>query len=385
MNLFFTSKPFEYIHPVFKHKIETDSIIPFFINNRGEAVNLVNYYLLSKSDFEWKYKENTKDTNARHLLSFLNYIDINKIHLDEATFDVILSFIHYLKGSYSENTILNRLNSIQSLYDWLFKHNFIETHPFDNLSSKIITKNIFSFSKKNGIKTFDVNSIKSHIIKDISTEDIPSEKDIKIIHNNLNNEYKLMFLLYLTTGMRKNELLQLKPSMFYDAKDNGDGYSYSLLLDANEIDIKNNKSRIVILNGALRNRVIKHLNSKTYKKRLIRFREKHPNKEAVAFISLFGNKYASNTLNIAFDKANENKEKKITIHSLRHYYATHFIYFKEKQGECLENAYFYLSQRLGHSNVETTKAFYIKTLNKIKQQNDMSDFSYSIIEGIINE
>lgn len=385
MNLFFTSEPFEYKHPVFNNKIKTDSKIPFFINDKGKTVDLVNYYLLSKSDFEWKYKQNTIETNARHLLSFLNYIDANDILLYNVTFDVILSFIYYLKGSYSENTILNRLNCVQSLYGWLFKHHFIKENPFNNLTSKTITKNIFSFSKNNGIKTFDVNSIKKHIIKDISTEDIPSEKDIKSIYNNLNNEYKLIFLLYLTTGMRKNELLQLTPSMFYNAKDNGDGYSYSLLLDANVIDIKNNKSRIVILNGNLRNRIIKHLNSKTYKKRLIKFKEKNPHKDDIAFISSLGNKYASNTLNIAFNKANSNPEKKITIHSLRHYYATNFIYFKEKQGECLESAYFYLSQRLGHSNIETTKSFYIKTLNKIKQQNDMSDFSYSIIEGILNE
>jgi site-specific recombinase XerD len=383
MHLFFTQSSFEYIHPIFKNKIKTKSSIPFFVNNNGELIDLVNNYLLVKCEQEWKDKSNTIKTNTQHLQSFLNYIENNLLSIEAVSFDVIDSYLENLKDNkLKENTIKNKILTVRSFYYWLTTYNLIKIDPFQNFSNHFVNKKINSFSKNNQNKIFQINNIKNKIIKDLKTEDIPTPEEIKILYKNLSNEYKLLFLCYISTGMRKNEVLQLTPDMILNAKDNGEGLSYSLYLDANKINIKNMKSRIVVLEGALRNKIIKHMRNKEYKRRLKLFTNKYL-ENAPVFISKQGNFYASNTLNSNFTKANTTSFN-ITVHSLRHYYATYFIRFKEKQGADIESAYLYLSQRLGHTNVDTTKEYYIKIVNKLKQQRDLEEYSSTLIEGIIN-
>lgn len=385
MYLFFTQNSFTYTHPIYKNKITTNQKIPFFIDNKGELVDVVNKYLLAKIEQPWRGKENTIKTNLNHLKSFLDYIENNYLKITNVSFEVIEHYLIYLKSEkLKENTIKAKLNSIKAFFDWSYQNSFLNENPFFSFSNNHFTKNINSFSKGQSVKTFDVSFIKNKIIKDLKVEDIPSKEDIKSLYKNLNNEYKLMLLCYISTGMRKNELLQITPEMIVNAKDNGDQLSYSLVLDANIINIKNLKSRTVVLDGLLRNKLIKHLKSKEYKKRLVLFKNKNKNKEAPLFISKHGNYYASNTVNVNFKKANKSNFN-ITIHSLRHYFATHFIKYKEAQGECLESSYLYLSERLGHSSVETTKSYYVKIINKLKEQKGLEEYSSSIIKGIFNE
>jgi integrase len=384
MHLFFTQSEFEYTHPIFKNKIITNNSIPFFIDKNGKLVELVNKYLLCKCEQQWRNKENTIKTNYQNIYSFLKYIDNNMILIEKVSFDVVDSYLEHLQHkNLKESTIKQKISSINAFYSWALKYSFIKKNPFEMFSNNYFTRKINTFSKSNTKKTFNINSVKNKIVTDLKTEDIPTEIELKALYKSLPEEYKLIMLVYLNTGMRKTELLQLTPQMILDAKDNGNGFSYSLILDANKINIKNMKSRVVVLDGFIRNKIIKHLKNKEYKKRAKIFSKKH-SAETPAFISKQGNFYASNTLNSNFKKLNKGGFN-ITIHSLRHYYATHFIRYKERQGECTEGAYMYLSERLGHSSVDTTKEYYVKIINKLKEQKSLEYYSANLIQSILND
>lgn len=394
MHIFYTEKEFEYYHDVTKKMIKTTNRVPFLVNDDGVLIDEVNNFLLMKTELEWDANSRTPTNNAENLIGFLIYCDSNNVNYKNISGIEIRQYIAFQsKTGKSEGTIKTRLSSIQSLYNWLHMKKTITNNPFDEFGKRDVSRVIDVFSSKDLYKTFNISNIKKNIMKDVFIEDIPTEAEIKKLYEYLSDEDKLMALFIIETGVRKEELLQLKRKDINSIRESSTGRSYQLLLNAKTMKIKYNKSRNIIISDALRIKILKHLNSKQYKANLAKSIDKkliENRDDAFIFISNRGTKYSADKLNKSFDKAcslNGYKEKNgytISPHQLRHFYASHFIAQREKDGMAIESAYLYLSERLGHSSVNTTKEFYVKMIDKLKQQEKAELYTEKFVSGFLS-
>jgi integrase len=391
MHLYFTEGVFEFYDKNVKRMIKTKNTIPFIINQDGKLIDEVNDYLLYKTEYDWNPQSNSPRTNAEHLLHFLDFclytIDVDWINISSTE---INQYILYMTNNgNSENTIKCRIIAISSLFKWLFDKSYINQNPFNSFSNKIVKRNIKTFINNGGTKSFNVSSVKSKIIKDAYEEEIPTVIEMKDFYNCLSYEDKLMALVLIETGIRKEELIQLTTGMLHSMRESHTGKSYQMFLDASKIRIKYNRSRNIVISKELRTQLVKHILSKEYQKRLNKYKAHHTNKDDLIFISLRGNEYSPDKLNKAFDKACKESgyfkkhQKSITPHTLRHFFASNFIRRKEQDGTDMESAYMYLSQRLGHSTPDVTKAFYVKIINKAKQLEDLERYSEDFISDFL--
>ena len=393
MHLFFTTKPFQYYDKSTDSMITTDSKIPIFINEEGKLDNIVNDYLLMKTEYSWNAESNTPKTNAEHLLSFLDFCELN-IQKDWTKISAgdINSYISFLtKKKNSERTVNVRITAISSLFRWAFDNKYIKNNPFEMYSSRQITKNITTFINGNGTKNFNVSSVKNKIMKDAYTEEIPTTDEVRSFYKCLNKEDQLIAMLLIETGLRKDELYQLTVDMIKNAKESPSGKSFQVHLNSSSMRIKNNKSRYIIISKNMRVSLLKHSISSISKIRKQKFYQNNNFETDLLFISSQGNKYSSDKLNKSFHKASMLSgyyavhNKSIHPHQLRHFYASTFIRKKEQDGTDMESAYMYLSARLGHSSPDTTKEFYVKIVDKMKQVENAEKFAEDFISDFLED
>lgn len=390
MYLYFTENEFEFYDKSVKRLIKTKNSIPFIIDKDGKLIDEINDYLLHKTEYDWNPNSNTPKTNAEYLLHFLDFCSLIDVSWKKISTAEINQYIYYMtQNGNSENTIKCRVIAISSMFQWLLENSYFENNPFNLFSNKIIQRNIKTFINNGGTKKFNISSVKSKIIKDAYEEEIPTSVELKDFYNCLPKEDQLMALVLIETGIRKEELNQLTTEMLYSMKESQTGKSYQMFLDATKIRIKYNRSRNIVISKELRAKLIKHCVDKQYKQRLEKYKLINPDKEALIFISIRGNQYSSDKLNKSFDKASKESgyykkhKKSINPHILRHFFASNFIRRKEQDGTDMESAYMYLSERLGHSSPDVTKAFYVKIINKAKQLEDLEKYSEDFISDFL--
>jgi len=397
MQILKTNGKFEYFHIIEKRMVFTDNIIPFIVNWNGTLENTINQYLIFKTETDWNPKSKTPINNSEYILSFLVFCEEQRIKdWRKISSTDLRKYIQYLtnKGQ-REGTIRTKITALYSLFNWLERFSFINLNPFNSFQNQEIKRAVNVFSNKQRTTNIKSSSLLKSIVKDAYTEDIPTKDEIKNFYERLNQEDKTMASFIISTGVRKNELLQLRVFDIENAKESPTGQSYSVFLDAASIHIKNNKSRNIMISRSLYIKIKKHLLSKEYKGKLEKFLIKNPKIKpqfAPVFISVRGNRFSDDKLNKSFKKASietgyvEKHNHSIAPHHLRHFYASYFIYKKEESGDVnMEDVYMYLSERLGHSSVETTKNFYVKIVNKVKQQQQIEKFSEDFINGFLED
>ena len=368
LEIYWTDKEFSYYHKKLKKMIKTRNKIPFVVDWDGFLLNDINEYLLFKTENQWDASSKTPKNNSQQILMFLDHCYQNNISYKKVSGGEIRAYVAFLTENGNKSTsIKQKLSVLENLYVWLESNGLISFNPFEEFGKVEVKHIIKSFSKKNQNKKTYTN-INRFLKTNNEIEDIPTMEDLKEVYNSLNNNDKLMMQMLLETGMRKEEILQLTLDMVKNMEVSKSGKSYSLKLDSNIMQIKYNKSRNVIINKTLREKILKHTISDEYKKHKIKYIKNNTPKnenEIPLFISNRGHKFSTDKLNKTFHKKSILLNiKPFSPHQLRHFYASSFIYDQEKKGNNMEQAYIYLSERLGHSSPETTKSFYVKLLNR---------------------
>lgn len=385
MRIFYTKDTFEYMNLYSQKKELTSNKIPFIINWDGKLENEINYYLLMKTESDWNPSSNTPANNANQILTFLDYSYQNNIQWQNISNVQIRKWIEHLtENNFNGSTINQKLTIISSMFNWCHRNNLISNNPFISFNNKIIKQTMNVFSNKKMSKEYTSKNFTNMIIKDEFKEDIPTIEEVKEFYSKLADEDKLMALFIIETGVRKEELLQITIEMLKSMTESTTGNSFSLLLDARKIRIKGNKSRNIIISLSLRNKLFKHIKTKNYKIKRDKYIESNEIKmidDIPVFISNRGKVFSQDKLNKSFTAACKKSgyfDKygySISPHNLRHFFASHFIAQKDKKGELTDDVFMYLSERLGHSHTDTTKKYYIKIVNKIKQKEDMEKYT----------
>lgn len=372
MEIYWTKGEISYYHRKTKRMIKTQNKIPFIIDWNGVLMNEVNEYLLFKTELQWNSCGQTPKNNACQISLFLEHCYENNINYKNITGSEIKQFVAMMsKDGLKSTSIKQKLSMIENLYTWLYENGYIKNNPFTEFGKTEVKNIIKSFSKNNN-KSISQTKTCQFLSSYEEIEDIPKLDDLKMVYKALRTEDQLMMHLLIETGIRKEELLQLTFGMIKNTKVSKSGKTFTLFLNANEIQIKYNKSRNVILSYDLKTKLLKHCLSSNYKKYQTKFLDNHKNKtinDVPLFLSSRGNRFSTDKLNKTFLKVSkEVNVAPFSPHQLRHFYASNFIYKQELEGNNMEQAYIYLSERLGHSSPDTTKAFYVKLVNKEKMK-----------------
>ncbi len=158
-----------------------------------------------------------------------------------------------------------------------------------------------------------------------------SKKEIKIIlEESKNTKYKLVLKMLYSSGVRLNELINLK-------REHIDPNRKTILISQG----KGKKDRITILSKALSKELFDYICKTEFRTRYL-------------FESSRGKKYSQKTIQKILEKSSRKLKKKVTPHMLRHSFATHLL----EQGTDIRH----IQKLLGHSNLETTQ-IYTKVAN----------------------
>ncbi len=229
---------------------------------------------------------------------FLNYLDKSSLKCDKS------SVREYFQKLHDKNYDLNTIRLIKASLDFLIK-------------------NVFKYDF--AIKEIPYPKRKKTLPKVLSKE------EIKIIFNETkNHKYKLILKMLYSSGIRLNELINLK-------REDIDPNRKTILVKQG----KGKKDRITLLSENLSKELFDYILKTNFKTKYL-------------FESNREKKYSQKSIQKILEKASYKLNKKVTPHMLRHSFATHLL----EQGTDIRH----IQKLLGHSNLETTQ-IYTKVAN----------------------
>jgi integrase/recombinase XerC len=259
--------------------------------------------------FEKRFSEHTLTAYQNDLKQFAEFLDFkSETEAYEIKSSTIRSWIVQMIDSGLKNKSVNRkIASLRTYYRWLRKEGINSTSPMQKIQGPKNEKRLPVFAKESDLASEKLDGVFTSTFEGIRDE--------------------LMFELFYQTGIRLNELIELKEKDF----------------NHNQIKVlgKRNKERIIPISQTLSNKFQSYLNLK----------HKQIGETSHLFVLPNGNKLYSV---LVYRKINyylgltTSLDKK-SPHILRHTFATHML----NNGSGLET----LKDLLGHANLSATQIY----------------------------
>lgn len=262
---------------------------------------------------------NTLKAYQMDLTQFLNFIREDNNELFSITKDDVRDFITFLtEKGYNRNSIIRKLSTLRHFYTFMVKRGYTNKNPLISLFSPKLVKTLPNFLTQTEIKEL--------------IENIPIDNPLGI------RDRAIVEFLY-STGIRIGELVQL------DISD---------IRDGNQVLIKGkgNKERIVFIGEYALKSLIIYLEASRPK--LLR-----NDKERALFLSRYGTRLTSRSVERMMEKYGFLMGKDISPHTIRHSFATHLL----ENGADLRA----VQELLGHSDLSTTQKYTHVTLERLKE------------------
>ncbi|NPA67068.1 MAG: tyrosine-type recombinase/integrase [Chlorobi bacterium] len=306
------------------------------------------------------YKKNNRVAGIKKYDKSLTS-DINIGTVSEKTESALKDFKQFMVTKrYSNNTVKSYMNSIRKFFKFYPDkspdeitlkdvNNFIENYIIANNLSVSYQNQLINALKTFYVKIYNKKLNISLIERPAKTRYLPnvlSAQEIKKIINSIDNlKHRAIISLIYSAGLRRSELINLK------IKDIDSCRKVIKISDS-----KGNKDRYV----SLSDKILKMLRDYYKMYRPVYW----------LFEGAGGNKYSTSSVRNIFEKAKRKAgiKKKITLHGLRHSYATHL----HERGIDIRA----IQELLGHNSIKTTEIYtHIsnKQINKIKSPLDDLD------------
>lgn len=263
--------------------------------------------------------KNTLKAYQKDLTQFLGFIREDNKEILSITKDNVRDFIAFLtERGYNRNSIIRKLSTLRRFYTFMVKRGYIGKNPLVSIFSPRLAKTLPNFLTQTEIERL--------------IESIPLNNPLSI------RDRTLLEFLY-STGIRVGELVQLNLS---DIK------------GGNQILIKGkgNKERIVFLGKYALESLKMYLESS--RPRLAR-----NDKEEALFLSRYGTRLTSRSIERIIEKYGFLVGKDISPHTIRHSFATHLL----ENGADLRA----VQELLGHSDLSATQKYTHVTLERLKE------------------
>lgn len=282
--------------------INTDTLIQFLLQQQKveKSIELNTAYKIFMDHLSINNRQGTIEAYQCCLKPVYNFFNKNNIfRTNQITDEVINKFILDRKPFVKNVTINKEIIGLKAMLNLLIKLKYI-----DGIN--------FSFTKLKEEKP---------TIPQINKEDL--NKIIEYLNQSkVSTKYKLIFFLILTTGIRTNELVNIKNK-------NIDLNNMTILLDFT----KTGHSRYIYINPTIENLIKNQISQKTY-----------------LFNDEDGNQLSANAVRMFFKHLRYDLDIEVlSPHKLRHYYATN-LYNKSLDIHLV-------SKLLGHTNIKTTEIY----------------------------
>ncbi len=277
-------------------------------------------YLLKEKN----YSVNTIIAYREDLEQFSEFLKLFELEVKSVSKDDIRMFISYLsRKQFEKNTIARKISALKSFFSFLKNRKYIEKNPAALVSSPKRGKVLPSFLTEEEIrKLFDSLP---------EPNDFKTSRDVAILE------------LFYATGLRVSELSNLK---------------------MRDIDMQNQLVRVMGKGG--KERIVPFgIPAKEAIQRYLRFRRKHLEEkknlmEEHIFINVNEGKHITDRgIKFIVSKMLEHisSMKKLSVHSLRHTFATHLL----NKGADLRA----IQELLGHASLSTTQRYTHLSIDKL--------------------
>jgi integrase/recombinase XerC len=259
--------------------------------------------------FEKRYSHHTICAYQNDLVQFIDFACIKKIEeFNEINTPTIRGWVVDLFDKKKTAKSINRkLAALRTFFKWLRKEGLVFSNPMSKIQGPKNEKRLPAFAKE--------------------SELYPEKLDV-LFNNSIDGmRDKLMFELFYQTGIRLNELIELRVSNFMN--------------DAIKVIGKRNKERVIPISSSLSDLLKAYLNqkNKVFGESIFVFSQKLGKKMYPMLVYRRINQYLSVATNL---------DKK-SPHVLRHTFATHML----NRGTGLET----LKDLLGHANLSATQIY----------------------------
>lgn len=296
----------------YQHHIDDKlAVMPAFIDDyyhsiKDKSIKTINSYLAKDIKF-FEFIQNQYD------------IDINDPYaFSKIKASAIERFMNEANGETSNK--LTYLYAIKDLFKFLLKDEYIKRNPCDRITAPKNKKEV----QRTELNEWDIHQIRYNIKNCKMSTNVAEQQ--KMYTRNI-----LLFDMFITTGLRKSSIIAL---------------------NYNDIDFINSQIRIVEKGNKIRylpvnEKIIEEIYNYEGLRNEILI-DTDSNTDAL-FVSRLGQRMSVGTIDKFVYKVTESVHKKMSPHKLRATCATLLI---KKTG----NIYL-VADRLGHSNVETTKRY----------------------------
>jgi integrase/recombinase XerC len=259
--------------------------------------------------FEKRYSHHTICAYQNDLVQFIDFACIKKIEeFNEINTPTIRGWVVDLFDKKKTAKSINRkLAALRTFFKWLRKEGLVFSNPMSKIQGPKNEKRLPAFAKE--------------------SELYPEKLEV-LFNNSIDGiRDKLMFELFYQTGIRLNELIELRVSNFMD--------------DVIKVIGKRNKERIIPISSSLSDLLKAYLTqkNKVFGESIFVFSQKLGKKMYPMLVYRRINQYLSVATNL---------DKK-SPHVLRHTFATHML----NRGTGLET----LKDLLGHANLSATQIY----------------------------
>ena len=278
--------------------------------------------------FQKRYSPHTIISYQNDLTTFFEFVflEYNIRDVKEITAPLIRTWLASLKENKASSKTINRkISSLKSFFKYQLRTNKITFSPVSTISSLKVSRRLPSFIAENDISIL----LKS----DFFPDDFKGKTDY------------LIFQILYQTGIRRNELLNLKDS---------DVNKHSAVI---KVLGKGNKERLVPVNNQLIQLIDEYISEK---KRV--FPQETQNLLANKKGKVLYSKYVYDIVKNNLSKVSTNERK--SPHILRHSFATHLT----NNGAQI-NA---IKELLGHSSLAATQIYTHNTIEKLKEAHKLS-------------
>ncbi|WP_020167414.1 MULTISPECIES: tyrosine-type recombinase/integrase [Methylotenera] len=291
------------------------------------------------------------------LVTYLNYLDIEKYALNEVTESIIQKYKNFLLTNTfknkrrSNNTINQKVSTVLRFHHWAEIYNHFSSPLGKFLVSTRSNQPVKSFYTNKPFSSPRSYSAKFFLRVEKKIPRALNAIELKELVKSAADPYSLIFKLAAYTGMRRSELCFFKLSTL-PLQINGLVEGFREV----KVDRKGGKQGTVYLT----NKLIDELWWYVFHKRSI----PEPGEEEFLFLTQNGRRISRQNLSIVFKKFITPIAPTATLHHLRHTFAITVLSFLQRNAELGSsiNPLKTLQVLMGHSSIESTE-IYLRALD----------------------
>lgn len=338
---------------------------PLIVNNEMELVREAHqfliYYCITRGRVEsvnswWRFGQDIYD-----YFGFLEGSGIDwRSSMANTQHSVVAAYRDWsVSLGLSPKTINGRIRTIIQFYQFAQRKNWIESVPYD-IESVIISKGkgFLAHTDKSGNQKHTANVM---LKEKVSALHILTKQEVKTLMNHkCFISQHLIYRLALQTGMRKEELLTFPASYIQDPSTKRAKAIVPVVLSSKDMVVKSgrggtkgNKERTIHIPIALYERLWQY---KLHERNELLLKNE-VSEQKVLLLNRFAQPYSikGTTLNTELKQIVGRKE--ISLHKLRHTYATFKLYSLRGNQNYRGDPLVYIQDRLGHSSILTTQIY----------------------------